>query len=54
MTSQMTEHIETLSLSRTYSNISSWKIGTLEDMSVTRYGLNLIFLDDVINDVMDE
>ena len=47
----MTDHIETISLLRTYHDTSSWKIATLEDMSVTRYGRHLIFIGDVIDDV---
>ena len=53
MTSQMTDHIETMKLSRTYHDTSSWEIATSDDKSVTRYWLNLIFLDYVIDYVIE-
>ena len=49
----MTNHIETMSLSKTYHDTSSWKIATSDDKSVTRYWLNLIFLDYVIDYVIE-
>ena len=53
MTSRMTGHIDKMSFLRTYHDTSSWKFATSQDMSVTTYGLHLIFINDVIDDVIE-